>query len=99
LIQRSDSRFSFGGYRDRNYGKSEWNGKEFSVIDTGGYIRGSDDVLKAKSVQVELAIDEADVIIFVVDVEEGITMDDAVARLLRKVTKPVLLKVRLTMHA
>jgi GTP-binding protein len=63
----------------------------FSVIDTGGYIRGSDDVLKAKSKQVELAIDEADVIIFVVDVEEGITpMDDAVARLLRKVTKPVL---------
>jgi GTP-binding protein len=36
--------------RDRNYGKSEWNGKEFSVIDTGGYVRGSDDVLKAKSV-------------------------------------------------
>jgi GTP-binding protein len=49
-------------------------------------------------VQVELAIDEADVIIFVVDVEEGITMDDAVARLLRKVTKPVLLEVRLTMQ-
>jgi GTP-binding protein len=67
--------------------------KEFSVIDTGGYIRGSDDVFEGEiRKQVELAIDEADVIIFVVDVEEGITpMDDAVARLLRKVTKPVLL--------
>jgi GTPase len=84
-----------GVTRDRNYGKSEWNGKEFSVIDTGGYIRGSDDVFEAEiRKQVELAIDEADVIIFVVDVEEGITpMDDAVAKLLRKVTKPVLLAV------
>jgi GTP-binding protein len=71
--------------------KKEW--KEFSVIDTGGYT-WPDDVLKANRKQVELAIDEADVIIFVVDVEEGITpMDDAVARLLRKVTKPVLLAV------
>jgi GTP-binding protein len=51
LIQRrSYCRFSIWGDRDRNYGKSEWNGKEFSVIDTGGYVRGSDDVLKAKSV-------------------------------------------------
>ncbi|MCX8483020.1 MAG: ribosome biogenesis GTPase Der, partial [Crocinitomicaceae bacterium] len=84
-----------GVTRDRNYGKSEWNGKEFSVIDTGGYIRGSDDVFESEiRKQVELAIDEADVIIFVVDVEEGITpMDDAVAKLLRKVTKPVLLAV------
>jgi GTPase len=84
-----------GVTRDRNYGKSEWNGKEFSVIDTGGYIKGSDDVFEAEiRKQVELAIDEADVIIFVVDVEEGITpMDDTVARLLRKVTKPVLLAV------
>lgn len=84
-----------GVTRDRNYGKSEWNGKEFSVIDTGGYIRGSDDVFEAEiRKQVELAIDEADVIIFVVDVEEGITpMDDAVAKMLRKVTKPILLAV------
>jgi GTPase len=84
-----------GVTRDRNYGKSEWNGKEFSVIDTGGYIKGSEDVFEAEiRKQVELAIDEADVIIFVVDVEEGITpMDDEVARLLRKVTKPVLLAV------
>ncbi|RZJ73513.1 ribosome biogenesis GTPase Der [Flavobacterium sp.] len=84
-----------GVTRDRNYGKSEWNGKEFSVIDTGGYIKGSDDVFEAEiRKQVELAIDEADVILFVVDVEEGITpMDDEVAKLLRKVTKPVVLGV------
>lgn len=84
-----------GVTRDRNYGKSEWNGKEFSVIDTGGYIKGSDDVFEAEiRRQVELAIDEADAIIFVVDVEEGITpMDAEVAKLLRKVTKPILLAV------
>ena len=97
LIQRREAIVDSvsGVTRDRNYGKSEWNGKEFSVIDTGGYVRGSDDVFEAEiRKQVELAIDEADVIIFVVDVEEGITpMDDAVARLLRKVTKPVLLAV------
>ncbi len=97
LIQRREAIVDSvsGVTRDRNYGKSEWNGKEFSVIDTGGYIRGSDDVFEAEiRKQVELAIDEADVIIFVVDVEEGITpMDDAVAKLLRKVKKPVLLAV------
>ena len=97
LIQRREAIVDSvsGVTRDRNYGKSEWNGREFSVIDTGGYIRGSDDVFEAEiRKQVELAIDEADVIIFVVDVEEGITpMDDAVAKLLRKVTKPVLLAV------
>jgi GTP-binding protein len=84
-----------GVTRDRNYGKSEWNGQEFSVIDTGGYIKGSDDIFESEiRKQVELAIDEADVIIFVVDVEEGITpMDDTVAKLLRKVKKPVLLAV------
>lgn len=84
-----------GVTRDRNYGKSEWNGRDFSVIDTGGYVRGSDDIFEGEiRKQVELAIDEADVIIFVVDVEEGITpMDDAVAKLLRKVTKPVLLAI------
>jgi GTP-binding protein len=84
-----------GVTRDRNYGKSEWNGKEFSVIDTGGYIKGSDDIFEAEiRKQVELAIDEADVIMFVVDVEEGITpMDDEVAKLLRKITKPVIVVV------
>ncbi len=97
LIQRREAIVDSvsGVTRDRNYGKSEWNGKEFSVIDTGGYIRGSDDIFEGEiRKQVELAIDEADVIIFVVDVEEGITpMDDAVAKMLRKVTKPVLLAV------
>jgi GTPase len=97
LIQRREAIVDSvsGVTRDRNYGKSEWNGKEFSVIDTGGYIKGSDDVFEGEiRKQVELAIDEADVIIFVVDVEEGITpMDDTVAKLLRKVKKPVLLAV------
>ncbi len=97
LIQRREAIVDSvaGVTRDRNYGKSEWNGKEFSVIDTGGYIHGSDDVFEGEiRKQVELAIDEADVIVFVVDVEEGITpMDEAVAKLLRKVTKPVLLAV------
>ncbi|RZJ35934.1 MAG: ribosome biogenesis GTPase Der [Flavobacterium sp.] len=97
LIQRREAIVDSvaGVTRDRNYGKSEWNGKEFSVIDTGGYVRGSDDVFEGEiRKQVELAIDESDVIIFVVDVEEGITpMDEAVAKMLRKITKPVLLAV------
>lgn len=84
-----------GVTRDRNYGKSEWNGRDFSVIDTGGYIKGSDDIFESEiRKQVELAIDEADVIMFVVDVEEGITpMDAEVAKLLRKETKPILVVV------
>ncbi|WP_448606046.1 ribosome biogenesis GTPase Der [Paenimyroides ceti] len=97
LIQRRDAIVDSvsGVTRDRNYGKSEWNGKEFSVIDTGGYIKGSEDIFESEiRRQVELAIDESDAILFVVDVEEGITpMDDEVAKLLRKVTKPVLLVV------
>lgn len=97
LIQRRDAIVDSvsGVTRDRNYGKSEWNGKAFSVIDTGGYIKGSDDIFEAEiRRQVELAIDEADAILFVVDVEEGITpMDDEVAKLLRKVEKPVLLVI------
>jgi len=97
LIQRREAIVDSvsGVTRDRNYGKSEWNGKEFSVIDTGGYIKGSEDVFEAEiRRQVELAIDEADVIVFMVDVEEGITpMDEEVSKLLRKVTKPVLLAV------
>lgn len=97
LIQRREAIVDSvsGVTRDRNYGKSEWNGKEFSVIDTGGYVKGSDDVFEGEiRRQVELAIDEADAIVFVVDVEEGITpMDDEVAKLLRKVKKPVILVV------
>lgn len=75
-----------GVTRDRHYGHSEWNGKEFSVIDTGGYVKGSDDIFEEEiRKQVELAIQEANVILFVVDVTDGITaMDEAVANILRK---------------
>ncbi len=97
LIQRREAIVDSvsGVTRDRHYGKSDWNGREFSVIDTGGYVVGSDDVFEAEiDKQVELAIDEADVILFVVDVKDGITsMDEDVAKLLRKVTKPILLVV------
>ena len=84
-----------GVTRDRHYGKSDWNGKEFSVIDTGGYVVGSDDVFEAEiDKQVNLAIEEADAIIFMVDVENGITgMDEDVANILRQVNKPVFLVV------
>lgn len=84
-----------GVTRDRNYGKGLWNGVEFSVIDTGGYVVNSDDVFEAEiNKQVHLAIDEADVILFVVDVQLGITdLDDAIAALLRKSNKPVLVAV------
>lgn len=84
-----------GVTRDRNYGKTDWNGKEFSLIDTGGYVKGSDDVFEAEiDKQVELAIDEADAIIFMVDVEDGVTgMDEVVAKLLHRTDKPVFLAV------
>ena len=93
LTQRRDAIVDSvsGVTRDRHYGKSDWNGKEFSVIDTGGYIIGSDDIFEAEiRKQVNLAVEEADIIVFVVDVEEGITpMDAEVAKLLRKVKKPI----------
>ena len=84
-----------GVTRDRNYGKAEWNGVEFSVIDTGGYVVNSEDVFEAEiNKQVHLAIDEADVILFLVDVESGVTdLDEAVASILRKGKKPVLVVV------
>lgn len=84
-----------GVTRDRHYGKSDWNGKYFSLIDTGGYVTGSDDIFEAEiDKQVELAIDEADAIIFMVDVESGITgMDEEVANLLRRSKKPVFLAI------
>ncbi len=82
-----------GVTRDRHYGKSEWNGLEFSVIDTGGYVKGSDDVFEGEiRKQVKLAIDEANVILFVLDVSEGITDDDkVVADMLRRGKKKVFL--------
>ena len=97
LIQRREAIVDAvsGVTRDRHYGKSDWNGVEFSLIDTGGYVVGSDDVFEAEiDKQVELAIDEADAIVFMVDVESGVTgMDEDVANLLRKVDKPVFLVV------
>jgi GTP-binding protein len=97
LIQRREAIVDAvsGVTRDRHYGKSDWNGKEFSLIDTGGYVVGSDDIFEQEiDKQVELAIDEADAIIFMVDVETGVTgMDEDVAKLLRKVDKPVFLAV------
>jgi GTP-binding protein len=82
-----------GVTRDRHYAKSDWNGKEFSVIDTGGYITGSDDVFEEEiRNQVTLAIEEAKVIIFLVDVNDGITdLDKDVALLLRKAGKKIFL--------
>jgi len=84
-----------GVTRDRHYGKSEWNGQEFSVIDTGGYVEGSDDIFEKEiRKQVELAIDEANVILFLVDAKDGITdLDQSVAQLLRKTDKKVILVV------
>lgn len=82
-----------GVTRDRNYGKSTWNGKEFSVIDTGGYVCNSDDIFEEEiNKQVMLAMDEADVIVFMVDAEIGITdLDQNFAQLLRNINKPVYL--------
>jgi GTP-binding protein len=80
-----------GVTRDRHYGKSVWNGREFSVIDTGGYVVNSDDVFEDEiRKQVMLAIGEADCIVFMVDVTNGITdLDQSVANILRKIKKPV----------
>lgn len=84
-----------GVTRDRHYGKSDWIGKDFTVIDTGGYVVGSEDSFELEiRKQVELAIDEANVILLVVDNQTGLTdMDREVAQLLRKSEKPVLLVV------
>lgn len=84
-----------GVTRDRHYGKSNWNGKEFTVIDTGGYVKDSDDIFDAEiRKQVQIAIDEAQVIIFVVDVTTGIVdLDMEVAQMLRQTQKKVFLAV------
>ena len=87
-----------GVTRDRHYGKSDWNGRDFTLIDTGGYVENSDDVFQKEiDKQVTLAIEEADSIIFMVDTEDGITgMDEVIAKLLRRSQKPVFIAVNKT---
>lgn len=82
-----------GTTRDRQYGKAEWNGREFSLIDTGGWVVNSEDVFEEEiNKQVHIAIEEADVILFVVDVQNGTTdLDDEVARILRRSKKPIII--------
>ena len=81
-----------GTTRDRQYGKCEWLGKEFSIVDTGGWVVNSDDIFEEEiRKQVMLAVEEADVILFVVDIVTGITdLDMEVASILRRSTKPVM---------
>ena len=82
-----------GTTRDRQYGKVDWNGREFSIVDTGGWVVNSEDVFEAEiNKQVHLAIEQADEILFVVDAMNGVTdLDDHVAEILRKSRKPVIL--------
>lgn len=84
-----------GVTRDRQYGVSDWNGKTFNVIDTGGFVEGSEDVFEKEiAKQVLIAVEEADAIIFMVDAITGMTnLDDAMASVLRRSTKPVFLTV------
>lgn len=81
-----------GVTRDRNYGKVTWNGVDFSIVDTGGYVSGSEDIFEEEiRRQVNLAIQESDLIIFLVDVESGVTdLDIAVYDMLRRQDKPVI---------
>ena len=82
-----------GTTRDRQYGKVEWNGKEFSIVDTGGWVVKSDDIFEdAIRDQVKIATEEADLVLFLVDVQTGITdLDSDVAQILRKTKIPVIL--------
>lgn len=84
-----------GVTRDRQYGISDWNGKTFNVIDTGGFVAGSEDIFEKEiAKQVMVAVEEANAIIFIVDAHAGLTdLDDSVAQMLRKSPKPVLLAV------
>lgn len=84
-----------GVTRDRNYGKATWNGTDFSVIDTGGYVEDSDDIFEGEiNKQVKLAIEESDLILFLVDVTDGVhDLDISVADLLRKSSREVILVV------
>ncbi len=89
-----------GVTRDRHYGKTDWNGREFSLIDTGGYADNTDDIFEEQiRKQVMLAIEESDAVIFVVDVQTGITdYDQSIARILRRSEKPVLVAVNKVDH-
>ncbi len=82
-----------GTTRDRQYGKVDWGGKEFSIVDTGGWVVNSEDIFEGEiNKQVALAIEQSDVILFVVDAMNGVTdLDDHVAEILRKSTKPIIL--------
>jgi len=84
-----------GVTRDRHYGKSGWNGVEFSVVDTGGYIKGSDDIFEEEiRKQVQIAVDESTSILFLTDITDGVTQfDKDVAAIVRKSKKPVFLVV------
>jgi len=89
-----------GVTRDRHYGQAEWTGKRFTVVDTGGYVHGSEDVFEAAiREQVLIAIEEATVILFMVDVTTGITdLDDSIADVLRRSKKPVFVVVNKVDH-
>ncbi|NVK28559.1 MAG: ribosome biogenesis GTPase Der [Flavobacteriia bacterium] len=95
LVQKRDAITDSvaGVTRDRHYGRVDWTGREFSIIDTGGYVEGSDDVFEGEiRKQVNLAIEECNLIMFVVDVEMGLTeFDKEIAGLLRRTKKPVIL--------
>ena len=82
-----------GTTRDRQYGKFDWCGREFSIVDTGGWVVNSEDIFEEEiNKQVSIAIEEADVILFMVDVTNGVTdLDDHVAAILRRAKKPVIL--------
>ncbi len=82
-----------GTTRDRQYGKCEWVGHEFSVVDTGGWVVNSDDIFEEEiRKQVTIATEEADVVLFLVDINTGVTdLDEAVASILRRTKKPVIL--------
>ena len=84
-----------GVTRDRQYGVADWNGKDFNVIDTGGFVAGSQDIFEKEiAKQVLIAVDEADAIIFMVDAHTGMTdLDDSMAHVLRRGKKPVFLTV------
>jgi len=89
-----------GVTRDRHYGKTDWNGREFSVIDTGGYADNTEDIFEEQiRKQVMIAIEESDAVIFVVDVQTGITdYDQSIARILRKSDKAVIVAVNKVDH-